>query len=233
MKMKQLKLQPRLQKIADMVPPGARLADVGTDHGYLPVWLLQNRKITNAIASDIRLLPLKHARQTAATCGIENGIDFRLCAGLDQVASEEVDTIVVAGMGGEMISGILSSARWTLTGEHTLLLQPMSKPEYLRQWLPEHGYCFVGECLVWDKDTLYPVFQVRGGEASALNAIQAYGGVLLEDDPLYGDYLDRQIFRLGRAAAGLHASGSEADHRQALVLEEIRQALIHRKESLQ
>ena len=78
--MKELVLQPRLRLLADMVPEGARLADVGTDHGYLPVFLLQKGRIAGAIASDIVPGPLQHARQTATEYEVE-GIDFRLCPG--------------------------------------------------------------------------------------------------------------------------------------------------------
>ena len=93
--MKELVLQPRLRLLADMVPEGARLADVGTDHGYLPVFLLQKGRIAGAIASDIVPGPLQHARQTATEYEVE-GIDFRLCPGLDAIGAEEADTIVIA-----------------------------------------------------------------------------------------------------------------------------------------
>ena len=81
-----------------MVPEGCRLADVGTDHGYLPVYLLQRRRIRGAVAADIGAEPLAHARRTAETYGVE-GIDFRLCDGLRDIAPDEVDTLVIAGMG--------------------------------------------------------------------------------------------------------------------------------------
>ena len=82
---KTLQLQPRLQLLADLVPVGAKLADVGTDHGYLPVWLLQQGSISRAIASDINAEPLEHARKTAAEYGVSEQMDFRLCAGLEKL----------------------------------------------------------------------------------------------------------------------------------------------------
>ena len=88
---KYLQLQPRLQLLADLVPQGARLADIGTDHGYLPVWLLQRNKIAAAIAADIGEEPLQHARRTAEEYGVD-GIEFRLCDGLKDIQSREVDT---------------------------------------------------------------------------------------------------------------------------------------------
>ena len=205
MKMRELALQPRLQLLADMVPAGSRLADVGTDHGYLPVYLLQQGRITCAIASDIVDGPLQHAQQTAAEYGVD-GIDFRLCPGLDTIAPHEADTVVIAGMGGETIQAILTAAPWTADGRHLLLLQPMTKVEYLRKWLVDNGYTFTEERLVWDKDHLYPVFAVRGGTQPPLTPAQQYGGVLLDGDPLYGDYLDERIGKLQKAIGGLQKS---------------------------
>lgn len=205
MKMRELALQPRLQLLADMVPAGSRLADVGTDHGYLPVYLLQQGRISRAIASDIVDGPLQHARQTAAEYEVD-GIDFRLCPGLDAIAPHEADTVVIAGMGGETIQAILSAAPWTADGSHLLLLQPMTKVEYLRKWLVDNGYAFTEERLVWDKDHLYPVFAVRGGTQPPLTAAQQYGGVLLDGDPLYGAYLDERIGKLQKTVEGLQKS---------------------------
>lgn len=205
MKMRELALQPRLQLLADMVPAGSRLADVGTDHGYLPVYLLQQGRISRAIASDIVDGPLQHARQTAAEYEVD-GIDFRLCPGLDAIAPHEADTVVIAGMGGETIQAILTAAPWTADGSHLLLLQPMTKVEYLRKWLVDKGYAFTEERLVWDKDHLYPVFAVRGGTQPPLTAAQQYGGVLLDGDPLYGAYLDERIGKLQKAVEGLQKS---------------------------
>ena len=203
--MKELVLQPRLRLLAEMVPDGARLADVGTDHGYLPVFLLQKGRILGAIASDIVPGPLQHARQTAAEYEV-TGIDFRLCPGLENIRPEEADTIVIAGMGGETIQAVLESAPWTGKGEHLLLLQPMTKAEFLRKWLVDNGYSFTEERLVFDKEHLYPVFAVRGGQQPPLTLAQQYGGVLLDGDPLYGAYLDERIGKLQKAISGLRKS---------------------------
>ena len=99
---RELSLQPRLALLASLVPQGAVLADVGTDHGYIPVCLRQRGVIDRAIASDIGREPLEHARRTAEEYGV-GGIDLRLCAGLDAIAPEECDTVLIAGMGGETI----------------------------------------------------------------------------------------------------------------------------------
>ncbi len=217
MEQKQLQLQPRLQLLADMVPLNSCLADVGTDHGYLPVWLLQQGRIPFAIASDISPDPLDHARQSAQEYGVD-GIDFRLCGGLDGIRPEEVDTIVIAGMGGETIIRILEKAQWPKDGKHTLLLQPMTKAELLRDWLADNGYCFVKERLVWDKDILYPVMQVTAGNQPKLTAVQRKIGVALSDDPLYAEYLSQHIARLKRAIDGMQQSSSAKNREKATEL---------------
>ncbi|NLU24779.1 MAG: SAM-dependent methyltransferase [Clostridiales bacterium] len=228
METKSLLLQPRLSCIADMVAPGTRLADVGTDHGYLPVWLLQNNQIKCAIASDVRPEPLKHAKRTAAACGIFQGITFRLCDGLSGIAPGEVDTVAIAGMGGETIAAILSAAEWA--HDCTLLLQPMTKVEFLRKWLVDHQYVFQKERLTLDKDFLYPVFQVTGGVQLPLSTLQQYGGVCLQDDPLYGAYLRQRIDRLQTAIDGLNRANDCCSRNKAAELESIRQALEQQRE---
>ena len=199
--MKRIALQHRLRLLAEMTPPGGRLADIGTDHGYLPVWLLQEGRIPSAIASDVGAEPLEHARRTAEEYGTQ-GLDFRLCDGLSGIEPEETDTVVIAGMGGETIRDILRAAPWAADGHHTLLLQPMTKVELLRGWLRENGY----RCT-------------------------EYGGFCLEHDPLYGLYLEQQLRRLYLRMDGLHRGGdeSEAEPLAALadILEEKKEAWQH------
>ena len=209
-------LQPRLRMIADLVPAGSRLADIGTDHGYIPVALLLEGKIPGAIASDIGAEPLAHARRTALAYDVDPAsIDFRLCDGLKGIGREEADCIVIAGMGGDNIVAILDAAPWTMDG-CTLLLQPMSKAEVLRAWLPDHGYAVEAEQLVADKGVIYPILTVRGGAMPAASESQAWGGFLLQRDPLWGRYLDDRLLRLRRVAAGLAKARSEGlDNKKA------------------
>ncbi len=215
MDQKRLSLQPRLRRLAELVPAGCRLTDVGTDHGYLPVSLLQQGRIASAIASDIGAEPLEHARRTAAACKVE-GLSFRLCPGLAAIAPEETDVIVIAGMGGETILAILQAAPWTKDGRHCLLLQPMTKTADLRRWLVDNGYTFTGEYLVEDKGRIYPILCVCGGVHRPLTQAEALCGVLLDGDPLYGAYLDEHIARLRRSAAGLRQSSDPALAAQAV-----------------
>ena len=208
--MKRIALQPRLRLLAEMTPSGGRLADIGTDHGYLPVWLLQEGRIPSAIASDVGAEPLEHARRTAEEYETQ-GLDFRLCDGLSGIEPEETDTVVIAGMGGETIRDILRAAPWAADGHHTLLLQPMTKVELLRRWISENGYVCRDERLVWDKGKLYVVLQMTAGEPFTPDEARLYGGLHLEGDPLYGDYLEAQLHRLRRRLDGLRHSREGAD----------------------
>lgn len=198
-----LELGPRLRAIADLVPPDCRcLADIGTDHGYVPAALLLAGRVGRAVAADVGALPLDHARRTAARCGVEDRMDLRLGDGLSVLSPGEADVIVIAGMGGDTIAGILAAAPWSRDGP-LLLLQPMSRACELRRWLPEQGYAVRAETLVQDKGVLYPILTVRGGEMPAVGEAQAWGGIGLEGDPLWGLYLADRLLRLRRAAAGL------------------------------
>ena len=199
---KELRLQPRLQCLADLVPSGARLADVGTDHAYLPVWLLTHGRIRRAVASDINAAPLAHARRVAEAYGVAESIDFRLCAGLDAIRRDEADTVAIAGMGGETILTILKNAAWDWTGA-ALLLQPMTKPELLRRWLTENGFHITSEHLARDKGVIYVVIQASTGQSPPLTNAEAWCGTGVPYDPLYGEYVRDRIKRLERAESGI------------------------------
>ena len=202
-----LELPPRPQAIADWVPAGGRLADVGTDHGYLPAALLLTGKIRSAIAADLGSQPLDRARQTAERWGVT--MDLRRCDGLEAVSPEEADTVVIAGMGGETILHILENAPWTRSGT-LLLLQPMSLAEALRPWLAAHGYRIRRERLVLDRGTIYPVIEAAGGAMEAPGPGLACCGYAGEADPLFAAYLAQWIRRTRRALEGMDRSGQDA-----------------------
>ena len=225
---KQLELTPRLQLLADWVPRGTRLADVGTDHAYLPVWLILHGRVSCAIASDLRKGPLERARLTGRTYGAEK-IEYRLCNGLADIRGEEVDTIAIAGMGGETIAAILSAAPWTRDGNHTLLLQPMTRSAQLRQYLMENGYVITREALVRDRGTIYPVMEVKAGQME-LTLGQLHGGAKLLHDPLGDRYIIEKIIRLQGAVAGANRSSAAADREKADQTRQVITALLEMRE---
>ena len=225
---KHLELTPRLRLLADWVPQDAKLADVGTDHAYLPVWLVLHGRVASAIASDLRKGPLERARETGRTYGAER-IDFRLCNGLADIRPEEADTIVIAGMGGENIASILAAAPWTADGRHTLLLQPQTHAEDLRRFLMDHGYAIRREALVYDRGTIYPCMEAAGGEMT-LSLGQLWGGAKLLRDPLGDRYLIEKIIRLQGAVAGLNRSSRPEDVQKAGRVRDILTALLAMRE---
>ena len=224
--MRDFALTPRLRLLADWVPPGARLADIGTDHAYLPVWLRLHGRVAFAIACDLREGPLARARETGRTYGAD-GLDYRLGNGLEVVSPEEADTVVIAGMGGENIAAILARAPWTAGGRHRLLLQPQTRAEVLRAFLAENGYAIRREALVKDRGTIYPVMEAGGGEMS-LTLGQLHGGAALLHDPLGERYIIQKIIRLQTAVAGLNRSGGGREKADAL--REIITALLSMRE---
>ena len=190
------------------------LCDVGTDHGYLPISLLLDGKIEYAVAADIRRSPLESARRHALEAGCGDKMRFELCDGLDFAGAVECDTVVCAGMGGETIAAILDAVPWSR--EKGLLLQPMSRAEYLRPWLADHGYAVLGETLVEDKGHLYPVLQATGGEMRPLAPGQQYYGFSQPDSPLFAGYLREWRQRLQRAVEGLRQAQVPGDRLCAL-----------------
>ncbi len=195
-----MELTPRLQTVADQVPQGAILADVGTDHAYLPTWLLLNGRIKHAIAADLRAGPLDRARETAAYYGVTGTVDFRLCDGLSDIHPHEVDTVAIAGMGGETIAAILEAAPWTK--ENTLLLlQPMTSFSDLRLWLQQNGYMIEKEIISREGKRLYSCLIVRGGTMESLSPAELWAG-RQSNDPLRKDYLAFLAAKIERALNG-------------------------------
>ena len=199
-----MELTPRLKAIAEQVPQGARFADVGTDHGYLPVWLLRSGRIDSAIAADLREGPLDRARQTAQRFGVAEQISFRLCDGLSGVRSEEADTVAIAGMGGETIISILEAAPWTKEGT-LLLLQPMTGTVELRLWLQKNGYQITGENIACEGERLYNILTVKGGEMSPFSPAELWAG-RQNSGPQRLDYLNLVRKKVEKTLRGQQAA---------------------------
>lgn len=226
---KKLELTPRLKAVASFVPDGARLADVGTDHAYLPVSLILSGKIPAAIAADLRQGPLNRARATVAEYGLEGKVIFRLCDGLRGIRPEEADAVAIAGMGGETIASILEAAPWVRERCVNLILQPMSSMSDLRLWLADHGYAIREEKLAREGDTLYTILRVTAGEMPTLNPAQLCAG-RNSRDPLRGEWLDQWIGKTQRALGGLANSRQENAADRIREMEQILSGLKEMKE---
>lgn len=225
---KKLELTPRLRMVADLVPEGERLADVGTDHAYLPAALVLEGKIPSAIAADLRPGPLSRAKTTVREYGLNGRIAFRLCDGLKGIAPGEVGAVVIAGMGGETIASILAAAPWTREQDVTLVLQPMSSISDLRLWLSRNGYQIVSEKLAREGDTLYTALLVRAGEMGAMTPAELWAG-RNSAGPLRGQWLDLWLGKTERALTGLAQSRQESAPQRRLELEQVRAGLLDMK----
>lgn len=221
-------LSPRLRMVGELVPAGGRLADVGTDHAYLPAALILEGKIPWAIAADLRRGPLDRARATVREYGLTGKVAFRLCDGLSGIRPDEVDAVAVAGMGGETIAAILAAAPWTRERDLPLILQPMSSFPDLREWLQRSGFAIQEERLAREGDTIYTAMLIRAGEMPPLTPAELWAGKNTAD-PLRGDWLDRWLARVRRALEGMsRARGEEAPARKR-ELEEVATGLMDMK----
>lgn len=153
-----VKLSPRLALVSKMVRPGVRLADIGTDHAYLPVSLINEGKINSAIAADVRVGPLENAKMTILQNSLSSSIETRLSDGLDEIGENDADDIVFAGMGGELIVKLMEKCPWVKNAEKHFVFQPMTHSEILRDYLTKNGFVISNEKAVEDSGKVYVVF---------------------------------------------------------------------------
>ena len=206
---------------------GDSVADIGTDHAYLPLWLVSTGKSSHVFASDIADGPLAKAAETIK--GYEDRISLIKADGLKGVAAESIDCIVIAGMGGDMIERILSESGWSFD-RMTLILQPMTKLPELRKWLWEAGFSVIDERLSEDAGKLYRAFKVVKSPSAKPEPWELWAGRILFDrsDPLLGLWLDKCIASLQRACDGLITGGLAPDAELSAALE----SLIKKREEL-
>jgi len=221
----------RLEKIASFVRPGRGLVDVGTDHGYLPLWLAEHGYEGALFASDIVPKPLASAERNFIEAGFEDRIELLLCDGLSLCPPEKINTIVVAGMGGDTICGILDRAEWCLDEAYTLILQPMTKCEVLRFWLVNNGFYLRREEYVRDCGTIYQVIEAGYGKVMSLSDAELYIGAWENvcRDPLLPDILRACKIRFNAEREGLLRAAAPNRGRLALccsILEEISNRLV-------
>jgi tRNA (adenine22-N1)-methyltransferase len=202
----------RLLTIAKHIEPGIGFIDVGTDHGYIPTWMAQHGYNGNIIASDINAAPLQTAVNTANKSGVDDKIQFQLCDGLSQCTPESVDTIVIAGMGGDMICKILDLAEWCMKPDYKLILQPMTKCEVLRYWLSNNEFEILTEEQVLDGGTIYQVIVARFGGHTKLCDAELFIGkrALCTDLELYEQQRIKLIKRFTAALNGMSKTTQEA-----------------------
>lgn len=206
----------RLKAIFSYISDGIGVVDVGTDHGYIPSALAESGYAGNIIASDINPGPLESARRNAEDAGVLDHIEFLLCDGLDKCDPSKIDTIVIAGMGGDTICGILDRAEWCIAPGYKLILQPMTKAEILRFWLINNGFKIISEKYVRDGN-LYQILAAEFGASGRYSDAELYTGKYeaICTDGLFPEYLDRLIGRFEYEDNAMNSSESGRDDLRA------------------
>ncbi len=190
-----MNLTDRLQKAADLVPPGKAMADIGTDHGYLPIYLIEKKKMERAIACDINQGPLDRARENLISSGMMDRISLRLGGGLSPLGKGEVDGVTICGMGGLMIRQILEDDREKAQALSWLVLQPQNHVAELKVFLSTHHFRIEKEILSQDGGQLYELLLAMPGEMEPLDLLTAEIGATpsYREDPLFPAHIERLI----------------------------------------
>lgn len=190
-----IQLSKRLNAVASLVPQCDCVADVGTDHGYIPIFLKQQNRCDHAIAMDVRKGPLERAREHIEVYNLQGYIDTRLSDGLAALNPGEADVIVIAGMGGATMQQILARGEDVLKKNTVLILQPQSELFEFRSWIFSHGYELLKEDMVFEDGKYYPLMQVRYGG----NCRAAYDQSYSETELSFGPMLLREQHPVLRA----------------------------------
>lgn len=159
-----IKLSKRLKKITDFIPPASRLADIGSDHAYLPIYLIQQEKIDYAIAGEVVAGPFQHAQEEVAGRRLEDNIHVRLGDGLDVIEKEdEIDHVVIAGMGGHLIASILEKGlhNQKISDGQSFILQPNNEETYLRRFLLEEDFEILQESILSENNHFYEIIVAK------------------------------------------------------------------------
>ncbi len=189
-----MRLSDRLETVISFVEPGSRVADVGTDHGYVPIALVERGVAPEAMAMDVREGPLARAREHIAAHGLSEKIRTRLSDGVEALALGEADTVIATGMGGELIVHILrEGARLWETVRHWIL-SPQSEPEKVRVFLQKNGFVILREEMLFEDGKYYVVLDAARGAMDELDGAEAlYGPCLIrERNPVLLEYLIRE-----------------------------------------
>ena len=204
----------RLKVCADMVSGNGIVCDVGTDHAYLPAYLIENNICDYAIASDINEGPLKFAQQTIIKYHIEDKIRLLKSDGLKNIPSENVSDVVIAGMGGETIAEIISGTQWLKSGVN-LVLQPMTRAGYLRKWLYKNGFEIAEEKAVIQDRFIYTAIRAfySGYKFNIGKVTEIAGRINIETDAGM-KYCQNQLSKINNIAMGLSKAGKTADSQE-------------------
>lgn len=189
-----MQLSKRLLAVANLAAAGHCLADVGTDHGYIPIYLIEQGKFDRAIAMDVKQGPLLRAKENRDLHDLEEKMELRLSDGVTALRAGEADTVVIAGMGGALVIKILTEGAKVLRQVDTLILQPQSELYKVREFLQETSYRIEEEHMLVEDGKYYFMMRVRHGSMEPLTELEKkYGPLLLkEKNPVLREFLERE-----------------------------------------
>ncbi|HEY9575614.1 MAG TPA: class I SAM-dependent methyltransferase [Lachnospiraceae bacterium] len=211
-----MQLSNRLLAIADMVSPSSRLVDVGTDHAYIPIYLCRQERIPSAIAMDINKGPLQRARENIELFHLEEKIQTRLSDGIEKLEENEADSMVIAGMGGNLVLHILGQKKEVVQSLKELILQPQSEIKSVRKYLSDNGFEIFKETILLEDGKYYPMMRVAytGKKQRLLEVELEYGPLLLrKKDKILKEYLEKQKKSLQNILENLQKQKSQGSIR--------------------
>ena len=215
-------LSKRLTTIASLVPAGSRVADVGTDHGYTPIYLVKNGVAVSAIAMDVRSGPLSRAAEHVKEYGLEDKIELRLSDGLQALHANEADTVIISGLGGPLMIDILTRGQQVAQTVDTFVLSPQSDIPGVREYLRENGYRIDREVFLKDEGKYYTVMVVTHGVSRPGRYIDdLFGKELLDNaDPVLREYLEKEAARYRQLIPGLESAAREETRQRGQQMKE-------------
>lgn len=206
----------RLDCIYNIIPKDSRgVADIGTDHGIIPIRLIQEGYTRTVVASDLREGPLSKAIHAAEELDISDRISFVLTNGLQGIEKYDIDTIVIAGMGGETITAILDEDYWCCAPGYTLILQPMTQSQILRFWLINNEFRIGKEFLIKDENKIYNVILVEYGESLSYSDAELFTGKYeqIKENDLFPEYMDQMIHKFEVRVKGQSLSSNDSGNK--------------------
>ena len=212
---------PRLLSAVPYLTRGGRCIDVGTDHAYLPIYLVSEGIVSHAMACDINRGPLESAKEHILAAGLENQIETFLTDGLQGLEAFDADDVMIFGMGGELIIKILSAAPWVRNANIGLILQPMSRANLLRKYLTENGFEIMGETLS-KSGKIYQTIHARfSGKKSVYNEEELLlGRCNMEGNPpLFADFVAHELQVAKRVLQGKALSATAHTEEEERIIE--------------
>lgn len=233
-----MELSDRLRAVAELVTPHLIIADVGTDHGYVPIYLVQNEICPKAIAMDVNQGPLERAEMHIRAYHLESKIQTRLSDGLKELRQGEADAVILAGMGGGLMIRILESSKEVVNAMKECILQPQTELYRVREYLLKEGFDFLEEKMILEEGKYYPMMKIRPPretkETEERNAQVrlwskaelTYGKLLIQQkNPVLMEYLQREHSAKKRILMQLHSQATAAAAERISELEQEQQLI--------